>query len=129
MREKGHHLGCLARVAECDDDIAIGEETEIAVQGVLAAKGDGRRSGAVQGGDQFFADAFGFSHANHDDFLLVSESFLQGLNCEAETIIEAIGEPLELGDFDAKHGPAFFDEIHGERVTETLDKVNPRKPV
>jgi len=99
------------------------------MQSILAAEGDGGGSGAVQSGDQLLADVFRFSDSDHDDLLFLSERLIQSLDREAKTLIEAICETLELGDFDAKDGPGFFDEIHGERVPETPGEVNLTKLV
>lgn len=54
--EKADHFGGLARIAEGDDEVAGGEESEVAMEGILAAEVDGGGTGAVEGGDEFLAD-------------------------------------------------------------------------
>ena len=71
--EKRGHLRSLAAVAQRDDEVVGGKDTQISMKGILATETHGGGTGAVESGDEFFTDAFGLAHADYDDFILSVE--------------------------------------------------------
>ena len=58
----------LAAGAQREDDVAIGHHPEIAMQGVERVEHDRGRTGAGEGGGDFFADVAGFADPEDDYF-------------------------------------------------------------
>jgi len=127
MWEKGDHFGGFAGVAEGDEEVADGEDAEVAVEGVLAAEVDGGGTGAVESGDEFFTNGFGFSDSDDDDFSSGDEGCFESIDGAGEVRIEAVGESLKLGGLDSEDGACFLDQVHGGTVPEWADVVNPSK--
>ena len=136
VREERSHLGSFPAIAQCDDEVVGGEDAKIAMKGILAAEIHRRSTGAVEGGHEFFSDAFGLSDTDDDDFLLTIQRFVQGFDCFGKVFVNSVGQKLQLGDLNRKDRFGFLDEVgclgnaHGGRVPEGFGKVNlPQKLV
>ncbi len=93
-------FGRFAGVAKGDDEVVGGDDTKVTVESVLAIEFDGRRAGAIESGNEFASDIFGFSNTDDDDFLFLIESLLDGFDCGDEGLVESLRQVDEFGGFD-----------------------------
>jgi hypothetical protein len=110
----------FAAVAEGDDGVALADDAEVAVEGVLGIEDDGGGAGGIEGGGDFMGDIVGFSDTDDDDFTVIIEGFLEGLDGGGKAVVDASEEALEFIDFDFDDALGFGEVVHGQ--ANTLDR-------
>ena len=110
--QDSQHLFGLAAGAQGQDDVAIRDHAEIAVQGVQGIEHDGRRAGAGEGGGDLVPDMPGFAHAEDDDFAARFHAFFDQLDGARKIVVQPVAQTLELEDFDIENASGFFEIIH-----------------
>ena len=123
--EEVEKFGGFAGLGEGEDGVAIGDEAEVAVEGVLGIEDDGGGSGGVEGGGDFVADVSGFSDADDDNFALGVEGCAEDIDGGGEAGAEAGGHGFDGFDFEVDDGAGVCEVVHGERVTSVRQLLNP----
>ena len=114
-RKDVEEFGRLTAVAEGEDDVAVGDQPEVAVEGVEGIEDNGGGTRAGQGGGNFVADMAGFAHAANDDFTAVVGAVLKGLDGTAESgAVEVLRETAQFVRLDADDTAGFGQIIHGQ---------------
>ena len=104
---------CLPAVAEGEDDVAIGDQTEVTVEGVERVEDDRSGPRAGQGGGNFVADVAGFAHAADHDLAALVDARLEGFDGAAEGIaVEILGQAAQFIRLDADDTACFGEVIH-----------------
>ena len=111
-RQDSQHLFGLAAGAQGEDDVAVRDHAEIAMQRVQGIEHDGGRTGAGERRSDLVPDVPRFPHADHDDFAARFHALLDQLHGTAKIIVQALAQPLELENLDVENASGFFQVIH-----------------
>ena len=103
---------------EGDDGVAIGDETKVAVEGILRIEDDGGGSGGVEGGGDFVADVAGFPDADDDDFAPVLDGVEEECDGAGKIFVEIGGDLLQGFDFHPDDVPGLSQVIHKGELRE-----------
>ena len=106
----------FAGVAEREDDVAVVEDAEVAVERIDAVEDDRGGAGAGEGGGDFLADVAGLADADDDDFALGAEGAGDGVDGELEGVIQLGADRFEAGDLDIENFARAGEMIHGGKV-------------
>ena len=108
--EQTQEFFCFAGVGQGDNDVAVGEHSQVAVQGFYGVEEAGRGAGREEGGGDLAGDDAGFANAGDGD----SMSRCCGVGDEGESVVhggphfavEAVSQAVECLGFHA-------DELRG----------------
>jgi hypothetical protein len=109
----------FAGIAEREDDVAVVEDAEIAVEGIDAVEDDGGGAGAGEGGGDFLADVAGLADADDDDFAFRSERADDGVDGEFESVVELGADRFEGRDLYIENFARAGEMIHGGKVVRS----------
>jgi hypothetical protein len=103
----------LPAVAEGQDDVAIGDQTEVTMEGVEGVEHDRGGPRAGQGGGNFVPDVAGFAHAADHDLAALVDARLEGFDRASESIaVEILGQAAQFIRLDADDTACFGEMIH-----------------
>lgn len=97
--EKAGEFGGFTRLREGDDGIAIGNEAEVAVEGVLGIENNSGGACGVESGGDFMADVAGFPDADDHDFAAILDGFEKEGDRSGKIFVETLDDLLEGFDF------------------------------
>ena len=109
----------FARIAERDDEIAVIDNAEVAVEGVHAVENDAGGPGAGERGGDFAADVAGFADADDDELAPAAERIHDEFDSLDEGAVKQAAHGLERGKFDVKDFAGTGQMTHGSSVPST----------
>ena len=119
-RQQIQQLLGLAGITQREDEIAVIDNSQIAVQRVHAVEDHAGGTGARERGRNFLADVARFANADHDDFSAPPQRLHNHLHRGAEGAIQLRAHFFQRGDFDGENILRF-----GEIVHRAEDAANP----
>ena len=113
-REDVEEFRRFPAVAESKDDVAVGDQAEIAVEGVEGIEDNRGGPCAGQGGGNFVADVAGLAHAANHDLAAMVDTRFEGFDRPAEGLaVKVLGQTAQFVRLDADHAACFGQMIHG----------------
>ena len=105
-----------ARITQGQNDVAVVDQAEIAVQGVHAVEDDAGGTGAGEGGGDFLADVAGFADAHHHDLAALFERFDDDFHGGGEPVVQLRPHGFEGLQFNVEHFARTRQMIHAHRL-------------
>lgn len=127
--KEGQKFGCFAAGAEGEDEVAFGDDAEVAVEGVTDVEEDGGGTGAVEGGGEFAGDVTAFADTADDEFFARGEGVEHVVEGGTEVVADAILEALEFSDLEFDDELRFFGIIHVTEGGRTAEWGSPVREV
>ena len=109
----------FAGITERDDEGAVIDDAEVAVEIVHAVEGDAGRTDAGKGGGDLVADVAGFANADDDDFAAAAQGVHRQFHGAVEGAVEEGAHGLERGEFDVKDFAGTGQVTHRVSVPST----------
>ncbi len=106
----------LAGVAQRDHYIAIGNDAEIAMQGVQGVEDDGGRARTGKGGSHFIPDMPRLSNADDDDLPFPLHGASDGFHGATEALVQPCGDPGNLCLLNLKYAFGFGQKVHKRKA-------------
>ena len=114
----------FAGITQRQDDIAVVDDAEIAMQGVHAAEHDAGRAGAGEGGGDFRADIAGLADADNDQFAPTRQGIDDQFDSGIKGLVELRADLAECGNFDVEHFAGFGQMTHRARMRRSAAGFN-----